>query len=182
MQRIVYIAAIGLVVTLLIVDLLSNKMLFQKLLFASLTAGWAFASTESPSSNIKHVPPQFFLNDGSKRVEVSYGPYTAPPASKMNGMKSFEEKSVQLPCTDCLITWMQADLRYTNGTTANANTGLWLHHTVMFNTAEQSLTVSINISPFKGTSISWTFIASTSGMAFQPLFCISHEPHTTANH
>lgn len=35
-----------------------------------------------------------------------------------------------LPCSDCLVTWMQAGLEYPNGTVANADNGLWLHHTV----------------------------------------------------
>ena len=119
-------------------------MLLQHYLFSAALLGFASAA----SSDIKHVPPQFFLSEGSKRVEISYGPYTAPPSSKMNGMKSFTElQSITLPCTDCIITWMQADLQYTNGTTANANTGLWLHHTVMWNNAQQSETVSTRRSP-----------------------------------
>ena len=55
----------------------------------------------------------------------------------MNGMKNFDEDSAQKPCTDCLITWMEADLHYANGTPANADTNLWLHHTVLVNTAGQ---------------------------------------------
>lgn len=91
------------------------------------------------ASNITSVTPQFFLNEGSKRVQVPYGPYTAPPSSQMGGMKTFTELVTQMPCTDCLITWMQADLHYVNGTSANADTGLWLHHTVLANTAQEDL-------------------------------------------
>ena len=57
----------------------------------------------------------------------------------MDGMKDFTEAPAQKPCTDCLITWMQADLHYVNGTSANANTGLWLHHTVLANTGQKDL-------------------------------------------
>jgi len=35
---------------------------------------------------------------------------------------------------------MQANLEYEDGTTANANTGLWLHHTVLYNQALAELT------------------------------------------
>ena len=37
------------------------------------------------------------------------------------------------PCHDCLITWMHATLEHADGTTANADTGLWLHHTLLVN-------------------------------------------------
>ena len=50
-----------------------------------------------------------------------------------NGMADFERAFVQMPCTDCLITWMQAGLEYANGTDANADTNFWLHHTVFAN-------------------------------------------------
>ena len=91
------------------------------------------------TSNITSEQAQFFQHLGSKRVSIDYGPYTVPPRSQMDGMKSFTTPSVQMPCTDCLITFMQADLHYPNGTKANTNTGLWLHHTVLANTAAQDL-------------------------------------------
>ena len=48
-------------------------------------------------------------------------------------MRDFEEGSVPLPCTECLITWMQAGLEYPDGSVANADNGMWLHHTVFSN-------------------------------------------------
>jgi hypothetical protein len=56
-----------------------------------------------------------------------------------NGMKNFGEESLQLPCTDCLITWMQAGLEYPDGTAANADTGMWLHHIVLSNSKRESV-------------------------------------------
>ena len=38
------------------------------------------------------------------------------------------------PCRDCILTWMHATLEYTDGSDANAETGMWLHHTVWQNT------------------------------------------------
>jgi hypothetical protein len=46
-------------------------------------------------------------------------------------MTDFSTMNATKPCSDCLITWMQAGLVYPNGTYANANTGMWLHHTVL---------------------------------------------------
>ena len=112
-------------------------------LFASLTT-WVAAqssgsmSTECKSPTCSTLPAQYFTSEGSKRVAIQYGPYTTPPRTMMSGMKDFEEDSVEMPCMDCLITWMKADLHYVNGTEANANTGLWLHHTLLANVADRS--------------------------------------------
>jgi len=53
--------------------------------------------------------------------------------NSQNGMMKYKEASTTLPCTDCLITWMQAGLEFTDGTVADAETGMWLHHTVFSN-------------------------------------------------
>ena len=37
------------------------------------------------------------------------------------------------PCNDCIVTWMQAGLEYPNGTVADADTDMWLHHVVFHN-------------------------------------------------
>jgi len=54
-------------------------------------------------------------------------------------MKSFGERTVQMPCTDCLVTWIQAGLESLDGTVANADTEMWLHHTVFSNTQRTSV-------------------------------------------
>jgi hypothetical protein len=38
-----------------------------------------------------------------------------------------------MPCSDCFITGFNANLELADGTEANANTGMWLHHTVFLN-------------------------------------------------
>ena len=120
-------------------------LLPSALLLFSFLAGFAVShdshgGNDCTSPTCSSLPAHFFPDEGSKRVAIQYGPYTTPARSTMNGMKDFEAQPVQMPCTDCLITWMQADLHYENGTEANANTGLWLHHTLLVNAAEQSLT------------------------------------------
>jgi hypothetical protein len=42
--------------------------------------------------------------------------------SEQNGMENFDQRCAQVPCTDCLVTWMQAGLTYEDGSDANADT------------------------------------------------------------
>lgn len=51
-----------------------------------------------------------------------------------------------MPCSNCAITWMQAGLEYPNGSYANANTSLLLHHTFMANTAQPDAVCGSNAS------------------------------------
>lgn len=86
-----------------------------------------------PPSNITNLTAQFFPSQGSKRVQVTYGPFNVPNMNIDNGMQDFFQAPVEIPCKDCLITYIQAGLTYPNGTYANANTSLWLHHVVLYN-------------------------------------------------
>ncbi|KAK4497346.1 hypothetical protein PRZ48_011797 [Zasmidium cellare] len=48
------------------------------------------------------------------------------------------EKALEPPCTDCAITSMQAHLEYTaDGSVADADTGMWMHHIVFENFARK---------------------------------------------
>ena len=92
----------------------------------------------SNASNITSLDPQYFTDLGSKRVKIDYGPYPIFPSNVHDGMATYYELAVRKPCSDCIITWMQAGLEYPNGTYANANTGMWLHHILLVNTERQS--------------------------------------------
>lgn len=92
------------------------------------------------------LTPQFFPDHSPQRVKLNYGPYTVPAMYINNGMKAFQNRSVGMPCTDCLVTWIQAGLEYPDGTAANIDTGMWLHHTVFSNTARISM-----VCPSKGS-------------------------------
>jgi hypothetical protein len=85
------------------------------------------------TSNVTTLTPQFFPDQGSKRVKVTYGPFLVPPMDINNGMRDFEYPNVTIGCKDCTITYIQAGLEYPNGTYANANTSLWLHHVLLYN-------------------------------------------------
>lgn len=84
-------------------------------------------------SNITNLTAQFFPSQGSKRARVTYGPFNVPKMDINNGMQSFLLAPVEIACKDCLITYIEAGLTYPNGTYANANTSLWLHHVVLYN-------------------------------------------------
>ncbi|KAF8853912.1 hypothetical protein BDZ45DRAFT_729180 [Acephala macrosclerotiorum] len=84
-------------------------------------------------SNITNLTAQFFTSQGSKRAQITYGPFNAPNMNINNGMQSFYQAPVEIACKDCLITYIEAGLTYPNGTYANANTSLWLHHVVLYN-------------------------------------------------
>jgi hypothetical protein len=90
-------------------------------------------ATTAQNPNITIETAQFFPQYKSERVKIRYGPFTVLPMSVENGMKDYTVPVAQIPCKDCLVTWIQAGLEYPNGTDANANTGLWLHHTVFWN-------------------------------------------------
>jgi hypothetical protein len=102
-------------------------------------------ATEPANSNVTDLTPSYFTGDGSKRVKITYGPYTAPSSSLNNGMADFEGKDITMPCKDCLITYMVAGLEYPNGSYANADTGMWLHHTVLMDTAKNDTVCSLGI-------------------------------------
>ncbi|CZR60756.1 uncharacterized protein PAC_10652 [Phialocephala subalpina] len=87
----------------------------------------------SSPSNITNLTAQFFPSQGSKRAQITYGPFNVPNMNITNGMQSFFQAPVEMPCKDCLVTYIQAGLTYPNGTYANANTSLWLHHVVLYN-------------------------------------------------
>lgn len=109
------------------------------------------ASESSPASPAQHLvcsdkcisvetlQPRFFPELQSQRLKIRYGPLTAPSAHDNGGMASFYFP-IQPPCTDCLLTHIQADLEYANGSYANVNTGLSLHHVVIGNLRLPSVT------------------------------------------
>jgi hypothetical protein len=54
-------------------------------------------------------------------------------------MKGFNTRDAKAPCENCLIVWMQAGLEFSNGSNADAEEGMWLHHTVLHNDAEAAV-------------------------------------------
>lgn len=54
-------------------------------------------------------------------------------------MKNFEGP-LEVPCTDCYITNFHAGLEFQDGSVANADTGMWLHHTLLVDFSEPDVT------------------------------------------
>jgi len=77
---------------------------------------------------------------GSTTIKIRYGPYKVPGMNKLNmlgqgGMlANYPHDNMEKPCSgDCTILGITAGLEYPDGKNANIDTGLWLHHMVMFN-------------------------------------------------
>jgi hypothetical protein len=54
-------------------------------------------------------------------------------------MKDFITHEAKAPCENCVIIWMQADLEFLDGKQAGVEQGMWLHHTVLHNTANSAV-------------------------------------------
>jgi len=69
---------------------------------------------------------------------MRYGPYKVPNMGKKNplgeagSLWNHADNVVKKPCDQCVIVGMNAGLEYPDGTNANINTGMWLHHMVLF--------------------------------------------------
>lgn len=72
----------------------------------------------------------------SKSVKIRYGPYTVPAPSVPGGegmVWNSPSPSIDKPCSKCYILGMNAGLEYADGSDANTDTMMWLHHMVLFN-------------------------------------------------
>lgn len=79
-----------------------------------------------------------------QRIKVPYGPFFVPGVNEepSRGMQEFRLQSVQSPCpgasaspaVGCLVLSARAGIQFdSDGTVANANKGMWLHHVVISN-------------------------------------------------
>ncbi|KAK1063114.1 hypothetical protein LTR33_012353 [Friedmanniomyces endolithicus] len=106
-----------------------DNTIFPSLLSLALSV----SSTPSPPAiTTTNLTAQHFPELGSQRVKIAYGSHVVQSKSSQNGMSNFQSP-IPPPCTDCLVTFMQAQLEYTNGTIADAATGMWMHHVVFLN-------------------------------------------------
>lgn len=94
-----------------------------------------YAASTNP--DITYLQPQFFHNLHSERVKIKYGPFLVPCKDVDHGMADFQLTNATKPCSDCMITFMQADLTYEDGSYANSNTGMWLHHVVLLSPSQR---------------------------------------------
>jgi hypothetical protein len=79
---------------------------------------------------------------GVEVTTVKYGPFVLPPAGKGGDVDhaNVVVPDVARPCEDCFILRAEPDLVYDDGSSANLDTGLMLHHAVFFNTGRADAT------------------------------------------
>ncbi|QDS77875.1 hypothetical protein FKW77_000329 [Venturia effusa] len=80
---------------------------------------------------------------GAKAIKIRYGPYKIPSAKIMmhnqryGMLENYPELDFDKPCSgDCTIIGMRQGLEYPDGTEANVDRGLWLHHSVILAVGE----------------------------------------------
>jgi len=76
---------------------------------------------------------------GAKTIKMRYGPYKVPNMKSTNmlgeegALWNYADTVVEKPCDECTIIGISAGLEYPDGKNANVDTGMWLHHFVLFN-------------------------------------------------
>jgi len=85
----------------------------------------------STNPNVMNYTATHFTQYGAQGVQIKYGPFLTYSATNNSGMIDYTQPGILMPCNDCLITFMQAGLEYPNGTYANTDTGMMLHHVVL---------------------------------------------------
>ncbi|KAL1955726.1 hypothetical protein VTO42DRAFT_8124 [Malbranchea cinnamomea] len=98
-----------------------------------------FPGQERNCTHEPEIPPDFNdepdldpskppITEGATLTKIRYGPYEV---AAMDMISNRLDLNIELPCKDCFITALQADLEYEDGSRANINTGAWLHHMVL---------------------------------------------------
>jgi hypothetical protein len=108
-------------------------------------AGTAGAATTNTNISSFSDPRGAMPNHPGQFVRSTYGTFTVPA----NGQVHNVPMTIDAPCTNCRITDMVPNLVFTNGSTANIQDGLMLHHFVIFNPAQQGIGCPIS-EPFFG--------------------------------
>ncbi|KAF1989224.1 hypothetical protein K402DRAFT_419033 [Aulographum hederae CBS 113979] len=66
---------------------------------------------------------------GAKMIKTRTGPFNL---KSMEMVSSTPRLRVDMPCTDCYLTAMEAGLELEDGTSVNIDSGAWLHHMVLY--------------------------------------------------
>ena len=84
-------------------------------------------------------------------AELRYGPFVVTPAGAGGDADhaNIAVPSLPKPCTNCFLLELQPELVYADGTPANLDTGMMLHHAVLFNASRQDNTCGPE-QPFPG--------------------------------
>ncbi|HEV8628507.1 MAG TPA: hypothetical protein VG034_29095, partial [Acidimicrobiia bacterium] len=106
-------------------------------------------------------------------AELRYGPFVVTPAGAGGDADhaNIAVPSLSKPCSNCFLLEFQPDLVYADGTSANLDTGVMLHHAVLFSAGRQDPTCGPE-QPFPG-KLGQRFFASgneRTGGQFPPGF------------
>ncbi|GAA5121069.1 hypothetical protein [Haloechinothrix salitolerans] len=85
------------------------------------------------------------LANGATETTVRMGPIVAQPHSNDGGEHGHGTHTTlagpwQPPCVNCYVTSVKPDLTYADGSSANYDTGVMLHHAVLFDRSKQDVT------------------------------------------
>ncbi|MQA13642.1 MAG: hypothetical protein GEV09_05555 [Pseudonocardiaceae bacterium] len=86
------------------------------------------------------------LPNGATESTVQMGPIIAQPHSDhgsgehSNGTHTTVAGPVMPPCANCYVTSIKPDLTYSHGSSANYDTGVMLHHSVLFDRSKEDVT------------------------------------------
>jgi hypothetical protein len=103
------------------------KVLFNFFAMLAISPMASFSLASTIETSISDMP----ISTGATRTEVRYGPFHVE-AQTMYPHTPYI--TTQKPCIDCYLVAMQTELEYINGTVANFDSGIWLHHLMQFNT------------------------------------------------
>jgi hypothetical protein len=136
---------------------LSRRRLLAGLAMLVLTLALAAPAQASTITQISSYtdPRGAMPNHPGTLWKALYGPFTIPAAQSLSQpgqLHNVPTTEPAPPCTpDCRITDMVPELVFTDGTTANMQQGILLHHVVFFNPANQALACTNAMSePFWG--------------------------------
>ena len=74
-------------------------------------------------------------------TELRYGPFVGTPAGAGGDADhaNIAVPTLQKPCTNCFLQQFEPDLVYADGTPANLDTGMMIHHAVLFSAGSNKL-------------------------------------------
>jgi hypothetical protein len=128
---------------------IARKLLVALLIASGATAVLAGVARASSITTISSFsdPRGAMPNRPGTLVKALYGPFTIPAASGPGSPGELHNvpTSEPAPCSsNCRITDMVPNLVYADGTTANMNNSVLLHHFVLFNPTQQGIGCPIN--------------------------------------
>jgi hypothetical protein len=108
-------------------------------------------------SKQEDAPKKGNLTDYSVTKRIRYGPFVMKPASEMSWESLIGEergmmqsmKKIAAPCTNCIVLNGRVRLEFENGTHANIDRGIYLHHSIMMDGGKRRV-VATNCPGAKG--------------------------------